>query len=181
LSTTVELAALPEFAPAPSCWVGSEVGQLRRVIAHRPGLELRRLTPVNRAELLFDDVVWVERAVEEHDAFADVLRARSVEVLYLDDLLAQTLAADGVRIQVIRATVRSLAPGARLGPELERWLSDLSPTELVQRLIGGVTFDELPFRSGSLLALCSDPEAFAIAPLPNHLFTRDSSAWRSTG
>jgi arginine deiminase len=72
-------------------YVGSEVGRLRRVVLHRPDLELRRLTPTNKDALLFDDVLWVKRARQEHDAFADALRERGVEVLYLHELLASVL------------------------------------------------------------------------------------------
>jgi arginine deiminase len=161
--------------------VTSEVGQLRRVIVHRPGIELRRLTPVNRSELLFDDAVWVERAVEEHDAFADVLRSRSVEVLYLEDLLVEALASPEARTRLLRTTLAALALGPILAPELEAWLFSLAPRELVGHLIGGVTFEELPFRAGSLLEASGRPDTFAIPPLPNHVFTRDSSSWALGG
>src|SRR5438270_11775548 len=77
--------------------VDSEVGRLRQVILHRPGLELKRLTPDNAADLLFDDVLWVSRAQAEHDAFADVLRSRGVTVHYYCDLLAQTLDVTAAR------------------------------------------------------------------------------------
>ena len=80
----------------PASYVGSEVGVLRRVILHRPDLELKRLTPRNKDALLFDDVLWVRRARQEHDAFADALAERGVEVLYLERLLADVLAADAV-------------------------------------------------------------------------------------
>ena len=71
--------------------VDSEIGKLRQVILHRPGNEMLRLTPQNKDHLLFDDVLWLERAQEEHDQFARVLTDRDIEVLYLSDLLAQTL------------------------------------------------------------------------------------------
>src|SRR5215208_1744731 len=75
-----------EAAPRRRLYVGSEVGVLRRVILHRPDLELKRLTPHNKDALLFDDVLWVRRARQEHDAFADALADRGVEVLYLERL-----------------------------------------------------------------------------------------------
>ena len=78
---------------ATRLYVGSEVGTLRRVVLHRPDLELKRLTPRNKDALLFDDVLWVKRARQEHDAFADALADRGVEVLYLEELLAETLDA----------------------------------------------------------------------------------------
>lgn len=161
--------------------VTSEVGRLLRVIVHRPGDELRRVTPTNRTELLFDDAVWVERAVEEHDAFTAVLRSRSVEVLYLEDLLVQTLESRAARLGLIAGTIDALRLGPGLGPELEEWLGDLSHSELVRRLIDGVTFGELPFQSSSLVGLSSRPEEFAIPPLPNHVFTRDTSSWAFGG
>lgn len=161
--------------------MASEVGQLRRVILHRPGTELRRLTPANRAELLFDDAVWAERAVEEHDAFARVLRSRSVEVLYVEDLLVQALRSAAARDDLLSRTLDALALGPVLGPEVEAWLRSLAARELVQCLIGGVTFEELPFRSGSLAGLAARAEAFVIPPLPNQVFTRDSSSWAFGG
>lgn len=170
-----------EGVSAPTLSVASEVGQLRRVIVHRPGTELRRLTPANRTELLFDDAVWVERAVEEHDAFADVLRSRAVEVLYLEDLLVEALASPEARTSLLRATFRALALGSVLTAELESWLGPLPASELAECLIGGVTFGELPFRSGSLMAAVGGPDALAIPPLPNHVFMRDSSSWAFGG
>jgi arginine deiminase len=151
------------------------------VIVHRPGLELRRLTPTNKSELLFDEVVWAERACAEHDAFTDVLRSHGVEVLYLQELLAQTLELSEARDQLLRATIDTLGLGPTLGPEVELWLGLLPATELAGHLIGGVTLDELPFRSRSLLGQASPPDAFVLPPLPNHLFTRDASAWAYNG
>ena len=86
---------------ATRLYVGSEVGTLRRVVLHRPDLELKRLTPRNKDALLFDDVLWVKRARQEHDAFADALADRGVEVLYLEQLLAETLHPSAVRDEVI--------------------------------------------------------------------------------
>src|SRR5215467_6514072 len=87
--------------------VDSEAGRLRRVILHRPDLELKRLTPSNKDQLLFDDVLWVRRARQEHDAFADALAERGVEVLYLHDLLADVLDVSDVRETLVERTLRS--------------------------------------------------------------------------
>jgi arginine deiminase len=171
----------PERAPAARLCVQSEVGQLRRVIMHRPGTELRRLTPANKTELLFDDTVWVERACEEHDAFTAALRAHSVEVLYLQELLTQTLEVPEARDRALTETLAHAAPGPRLGAELEVWLGSLPATELAGHFIGGITFQELPFRSKSLMASTSHPDDFVLTPLPNHVFTRDASAWAFDG
>src|ERR1700733_799869 len=89
------------IASGPMFGVASEVGRLRQVILHRPGLELKRLTPDNAADLLFDDVLWVSRAQAEHDAFAEILRSRGVVVHYYGDLLAQTLEIPAARDYVL--------------------------------------------------------------------------------
>ena len=161
----------------PTLGVGSEVGALRRVLLHRPGLELQRLTPRNKDELLFDDVLWVRRARQEHDAFADALAERGVEVLLLHDLLAATLESVEARLSVIDETLEVARLGPTLGGAVASWLADLESDELARRLIGGVTYEELPFRRGSLPELAAAPEDFVLSPLPNHLFTRDTSAW----
>ena len=164
-------------AAPPRLYVGSEVGRLRRVMLHRPDLELRRLTPTNKDELLFDDVLWVRRARQEHDAFADALSERGVGVLYLHELLAETLAIAEARDSVLAQTLAAAALGPRLGPALAEWLASVRPSELARWLIGGIAYDELPFSSDSLPARVACPGSFVLAPLPNHLFTRDTSAW----
>ena len=156
--------------------VHSEAGVLHTVLVHRPGLELERLTPRNKDELLFDDVIWVKRARQEHDAFVDALHERGVEVLEVRSLLSETLAEGGARSQVLDSTITAAGLGPHLGPALREWLSGLPSAELAERLIGGITHDELPFGGTSLSALARRGD-FALAPLPNHLFTRDTSAW----
>ncbi len=162
---------------ATRLYVGSEVGTLRRVVLHRPDLELKRLTPRNRDALLFDDVLWVKRARQEHDAFADALADRGVEVLYLEELLAEVLGQQPVRDEVIGRTLAAVDLGPDLGPAVADWLGDVSAVELADRLIGGITYDELPFASSALSAQVPALDGFVLAPLPNHLFTRDTSAW----
>ena len=157
--------------------VGSEVGVLRRVIVHRPDLELRRLTPANKDELLFDDVLWVKRARQEHDAFADTLRDRGIEVLLLGDLLAETLDLPDVRPGIVSRTLAEVELGPSLRGAVDEWLVGLGGRELAGALIGGVTFEELPFTVVASLAQCVDPTGFVVPPLPNHLFTRDTSCW----
>ena len=161
--------------------VGSEVGTLRRVILHRPDLELRRLTPRNREALLFDDVLWVKRARQEHDAFVDALVERGVAVHLLGDLLAETLHDDSARDEVVDRTITTAAVGPALADALREWFTGLPAGELAQRLIGGVALDELPFTSRSLSALVARADGFVLDPLPNHMFTRDTSAWIFNG
>src|SRR5436305_14340674 len=110
---------------APLCGVHSEIGTLRRVMLHRPGGELKRLTPTNKDELLFDDVLWVRRARQEHDAFADALAERGVEVLELSALLTETLDITAARDEVVAASVAAARLGSQLGAEFGAWLSDL--------------------------------------------------------
>src|SRR5690349_23703989 len=105
--------------------VDTEVGRLRTVLLHRPGAELKRLTPRNSADLLFDGIPWVERAQEEHDAFADALRRRDVEVLYVRDLLVETLAVTAARDAVVEETLAAPHVGATLRRAIERHLADL--------------------------------------------------------
>jgi arginine deiminase len=174
---TSEGPAARDARPAPRLFVGSEVGRLRRVLLHRPDTELKRLTPRNKDDLLFDDVLWVKRARQEHDAFADSLADRGVEVLYLDDLLTDVLALDHVRAGVLTESAVAAGLGPRLGPAVIEWLASLPARELAHRLIGGVGYGELPFQGDSLSAQVHELDAFVLAPLPNHMFTRDTSAW----
>ena len=164
-----------QAAPAP--FVGSEIGRLRRVLLHRPDLELKRLTPRNKDELLFDDVLWVKRARQEHDAFADALAERGVEVLYLQDLLGETLEDPVVRKDVIARALATLSLGPRLEAATQEWLNAIPPGDTARHLIGGVTFGEAPFDAGSLVERLASPNDFILTPLPNHVFTRDTSAW----
>lgn len=160
----------------------SEVGRLRAVMLHRPGDELRRLTPRNSDQLLFDGLPWVDRAQEEHDAFAEVLRGRGVEVLLLGDLLTETIANSGAaRMQGIAAAVSPRRLGHHLAHDLATELRTLSPTDLAGVLMAGMTFDEMPESAASarssLVWRMHHGTEFAIDPLPNLLFTRDSSFW----
>src|SRR5690348_16903132 len=110
--------------------VDSEVGRLRTVLLHRPGPELLRLTPRNNDKLLFDGIPWVARAQEEHDAFAAALRSRGVEVLYVTELLAETLAVPAAREATIAAAADPRRLGDALAVEVARYLHDLAPAEL---------------------------------------------------
>ncbi|OBA92256.1 arginine deiminase [Mycolicibacterium fortuitum] len=158
----------------------SEVGTLRVVILHRPGPELQRLTPRNNDALLFDGLPWVAKAQREHDAFADVLRSRGVEVLLLADLLTEALAHSGAaRMHGISAAVDARRLGVPLAQELSAYLRGLAPADLAHILMAGMTFNEVPFHGAelSLVRLMHHGGDFVIEPLPNLLFTRDSSFW----
>jgi len=160
--------------------VDSEVGTLRAVILHRPDAELTRLTPRNNDALLFDGLPWVERAQEEHDAFAALLRSRGVEVLLLADLLTEALASGAARMQGIAAAVDSRRLGLPLAQELSAYLRSLPPAGLAFVLTAGMTFTELPLGAdagASLVRRMHSHGDFVIEPLPNLMFTRDSSFW----
>src|SRR5689334_5200476 len=158
----------------------SEVGTLRAVILHRPGAELQRLTPRNNDALLFDGLPWVSKAQEEHDAFTAVLRSRDVEVLLLAELLTEALSHSGAaRMHGISAAVDSRRLGLPLAQELSAYLRTLEVEPLARILMAGMTFNELPFLGGelSLVQRMHHDADFVIDPLPNLLFTRDSSFW----
>jgi arginine deiminase len=158
----------------------SEVGTLRAVILHRPGAELQRLTPRNNDKLLFDGLPWVTRAQEEHDAFAGLLRSRGVEVMLLADLLTEALQSGAARMHGIAAAVDARRLGHPLAQELSEYLRGLAPTALAHVLMAGMTFTELPFSKSAELSLVRRMHHgadFVIDPLPNLLFTRDSSFW----
>jgi arginine deiminase len=154
----------------------SEVGTLHTVMLHRPGNELKRLTPRNNDRLLFDGIPWVSRAQEEHDAFAEALRGRGVEVLYLTDLLTETLASEAARNHAITTTLSGLHLGDTMRGYLARVMHDLSPEELTGYLTAGVRNDEVRGGFGIVTSLLASDD-FLIDPLPNLLFTRDSSVW----
>jgi arginine deiminase len=163
-------------AAVPVGGVSSETGKLRRVLVHRPGAELDRLTPSNAADLLFDDVVWPDLARDEHEALVEALTGSGAEVLYLIDLLAGALVAPAAKIDLIEAACATLR-GSRQERTVE-WLHGLDPSRLAAVLIEGATLEEAelgalagaPHRPG-------DDPAFAVAPLVNQMFVRDTSAW----
>jgi arginine deiminase len=165
----------------PDFYVGSEVGRLRKVLVHRPGLDLRRLTPDNHEDLLYDDIVWVRRAQEEHDAFVEVLRAYDVEVYHLQELLAETLEhSEDARRTATGAIVDELTVGRGLVDEIRGFLSAMTPAALARHLIGGLSRGEIEVEDigdDSLAHRMLAPTDFVIPPLPNSLFTRDSSCW----
>ncbi|MFL6156509.1 MAG: arginine deiminase [Marmoricola sp.] len=154
----------------------SEVGRLRTVMLHRPGPELKRLTPRNNDKLLFDGIPWVSRAQDEHDAFAAALTDRGVEVVYLKELLVQTLAGEDARERAVSDVLGSLHLGDTLRAYLDQALHDQSPEELSQFLTAGLRNDEVRGGFGLVTSLLAHDD-FVIDPLPNLLFTRDSSVW----
>ncbi|MEU7166368.1 arginine deiminase [Streptomyces morookaense] len=160
--------------------VDSEAGRLRRVILHRPDLELKRLTPSNKDALLFDDVLWVRRARAEHDGFADVLRERGVEVHLFQDLLQESLRAPRARSLVLDRVFDEKEFGPLATGHLRDVFDGMREAELTSWLIGGMTKREFLERHAEPVSIrfhAMDLDDFLLNPLPNHLFTRDTSAW----
>ncbi len=164
--------------------VHSEVGKLRQVIVHRPELSLKRLTPTNHDELLFDDVLWVERAQWEHDQFVARMRERDVEVFYVQDLLGEALgASDMARKRLIERVANEYTVGVALVDQVQAVLDGMAPDVLAKHLVGGLTVAESGLDVGAakatslIAAAIDDASIFILPPLPNSLFTRDSSCW----
>ncbi|NLS20360.1 arginine deiminase [Rhizobium sp. P40RR-XXII] len=157
--------------------VHSEVGRLREVMVHRPDLSLRRLTPANCKSLLFDDVLWVKRARQEHDAFVDALRERNVVVHSLGDLLAETLESTEARQWLLARRIKPPGVGEDMIAEVQAWLREMPSKQLSTYLVGGISRAELPFEPLGLSGRTLLQEDFVLQPLPNQLFTRDSSCW----
>ena len=170
-------------APAATTRLGtySEVGRLREVMVHRPDLSLQRLTPDNCKALLFDDVLWVKKARQEHDMFIDALRARGVTVFDFGTLLGETLGLREARKWLLDRRISAAAVGEDLVGEMRGWLDEMPAVELGRFLIGGIARAELPFVPAGLVGRTMEPEDFVLPPLPNQLFTRDSSCWVQGG
>lgn len=161
--------------------VSSEVGKLRKVLVHRPDLSLKRLTPENAHDLLFDDVLWVKKARWEHDIFVDQMRSRGIEVLLVGDLLVETLHDPEARAWLLDRKITPNELGLTLSQEMRTWLSEMDESILATYLTGGLTFGELPHEFRALEAMIAQPNDFVLFPLPNQLFTRDTSCWVYNG
>ena len=160
--------------------VYSEVGKLRKVMVHRPGLEHTRLTPSNAEDLLFDDVLWVSRAKAEHDMFCEAMRERGVEVFEAERLLAEALAKPEAKTWVsdhILSETQVGITGSRRGRE---WVEAADAAQVAEFLIGGITKSDVE-RNVGLVWEAADPTSMLVPPLPNFLFQRDPSCWIFNG
>lgn len=159
----------------------SEVGRLRKVLVCRPGLAQKRLTPANCHDLLFDDVLWVSQARNDHDAYTTALTELDVQVLEMHDLLADVVALPAARTWLLD---RKLGPDfidVETAAQMRPWLEGLPAARLAEHLIGGIARAELPFEPAGLLGRFSAPADLLMPPLPNTLFTRDNSCWVGDG
>ena len=162
--------------------VHSEVGKLRKVIVHRPGLEMRRLTPTNCQELLFDDVIWTRKARQEHDAFVDLMHEEfGVDVMRVHELLEDVVDDAEGRAYVLDHKITADEVGVGGAVELRAWMDEMDSATLTAHLIGGMTVAELPEDFRKLAEKAYAGTDFVLPPLPNQLFTRDSSCWIYNG
>lgn len=159
----------------------SEIGKLRKVMVCRPGLAHLRLTPANCDELLFDDVMWVHQAKRDHYDFVDKMQERGVDVLDMHELLADVLAIDEARRWLLDRRITNESVGIGLAQDIRGWLDDLSAQQVAEFLIGGISGGDLPrdinSREMNLLVDFLGPTGFVLPPLPNTVFTRDTSCW----
>jgi len=168
-------------APPVTYGVHSEVGKLRKVLVCAPGLAHRRLTPTNCDELLFDDVLWVQNAQRDHFDFMAKMRERGVEVVELHELLADTLDIPEAKAWLLDRKIVPNEVGLGLVDETRAFLDGLDTRKLADHLIGGLATTDLPddFRSGYLKLARESTGArdYLMPPLPNTLYTRDTTCW----
>jgi arginine deiminase len=158
-------------------YIDSEISNLEHVLVHRPGLSIQRLTPNNYKELLFDDVLWVQEAQAEHHKFTQLLTERGVQVHFVLDLLVEALGKPTAASWILDRIITTFDYGPILQPILKGYLYHLDKNQLASYLIGGIKAKELKLSSVSLKSLTLKNDDFLLLPLPNFLFTRDSSTW----
>ncbi len=166
----------------PVYGVHSEVGVLRKVMVCAPGLAHTRLTPTNCDDLLFDDVMWVQNAKRDHFDFMNKMRERGIEVVEMHNLLAETVAIPEARNWLLDRKVTPNNVGLGLIAETRAFLESLEPRQLAEVLIGGVSVVDVPdqFSTSEYLALARESHGvteYLLPPLPNTLYTRDTTCW----
>ncbi|MDL2264004.1 arginine deiminase [Synergistaceae bacterium OttesenSCG-928-I11] len=157
-------------------YVGSEIGKLNRIFLHKPGKELKRITIDNKDELLIDEIVWVERAQQNHDEFAALLRKNGTEVVYFQDCLADVVKDEGVRSNLLDDALRLEPHDRNLTDALKKTVMEMTPEEVAETLVGGMTKKEAAARIGKIKSLTfttADDYSFFFRPLPNLYFQRD--------
>ena len=171
----------PTSRPSAAYGVHSEVGRLRKVLVCAPGLAHRRLTPTNSDDLLFDDVMWVDNAQRDHHDFVNKLRNRGVDVVELHELLAQTMAIPEANAWLLDRKIVPNQVGIGLIDATRAFLESLEPRQLAEYLIGGLATSDLPedLRTGyiGLARESTGVREYLMPPLPNTLYTRDTTCW----
>jgi arginine deiminase len=164
--------------------VNSEIGRLKKVLLHRPGYEIENLTPELMERLLFDDIPYLEVARQEHDAFAQIFRDNGVEVFYLEDLTAETLENEAVKIKFIDEFISetSIISEAKKVRVKEYFLAFDNTREMVDKMMAGIRKEEIEFEAHDTLADTVETDyPFIIDPMPNLYFTRDPFATIGSG
>ena len=157
--------------------VHSEVGKLRTVLTCRPGLAHQRLTPSNCDEMLFDDVFWVQAAKADHHDFTVKMQDRGIEVLEMHELLNDILKNETAFNWIFDRKFTENQIGIGMADELRSWLRGLPSDQIAEFLVGGITVGDVPFKTQGMFGLYLGAEGFISPPLPNLIFTRDTSAW----
>lgn len=161
--------------------VHSEVGKLRKVLVCSPGLAHERLTPTNCDALLFDDVLWVQNARRDHFDFIDKMRERDVEVVELHNVLSETMAIEDAKSWLLDRKIVTNEVGLGLVDDTRGFLDSLQPRRLAELLLGGMSTRDLPseIRSGyrALAREAAGVTEYLMPPLPNTLYTRDTTCW----
>jgi arginine deiminase len=170
-----------DAVPGATYGVHSEVGRLRKVLVCAPGLAHRRLTPTNSDALLFDDVMWVESAQRDHSDFVAKLRDRDVEVVELHDLLTQTMDLPEAKSWLLDRKIVANEVGVGLVEDTRAYLESMSSRQLTEHLIGGLAVSDLPADlRGPQAELARESTGswdHLMPPLPNTLYTRDTTCW----
>jgi arginine deiminase len=161
----------------PQFGVHSEVGKLRTVLTCRPGLAHQRLTPSNCDELLFDDVFWVHEAKNDHHDFVVKMEERGIEVLEMHQLLGDILEDSSARQWITERKFSENQIGIGVIDELSSWFSGLPSDQMAEFLVGGIAMHDVPFKTQGMFGLYLGPEGLIVPPLPNMIFTRDTSTW----
>ncbi|MFN8379240.1 MAG: arginine deiminase [Anaerolineae bacterium] len=161
----------------PSFGVHSEVGKLHKVMVCRPGLAHLRLTPDNCKDLLFDDVIWVQEAKNEHYKFVEVMKDRGIDVVDMHDLLTAVMDDPEGRKWVLDRKFNPNRVALIALDEIRAWLDEMPSAQLAEYLIGGIAISDVPLEHFSALRKYLDPMGFLTPPLPNTQFTRDTSCW----
>jgi len=172
---------MTETATVPKFGVHSEIGKLRRVLVCKPGLAMDRLTPTNRNALLFDEVPWTAQAKRDHAAFVADMVARDIEVLEFHDLLAEALAAKGAREWTLERAIKPKETGLGVLDCVRSYLDSIDDAALARYLLGGMSVFDLPdeYRCIAEKLIRRNPgdNEYLIDPLPNALYTRDTTCW----
>ncbi len=165
-----------------SIQIFSEIGKLKKVMLHRPGKEVENLIPEYLERLLFDDIPYLKVAIEEHNRFADILRENGAEVLYLTDLLEQTLGDEKIRTEYLTELLEESDIHSNGRKEaVKEYLLGLSAKEMILSVMSGIRKDAIKYKQSSLFDIIKNDYEFYIDPMPNLYFTRDPGACMGYG